>query len=72
VRYAGLAWGLILCAVSALTFYVVLSPERRNGLGVWLTALNGASLTAVTALGIGVVVLVIVLLSALRSSHHRR
>ena len=72
IRAGAIAWGIIVSAASIAVLLIVTSPERRGSFVDWLTSLNVASISLLSVLALGVVILLITLLSGIRKAQRAR
>lgn len=72
LRAGAIAWGVIVSAASIAVLLIVTSPERRSSFVDWLNSLNVASVSLLSVLALGVVILLITLLSGIRKAQRAR
>ena len=72
IRAGAIAWGIIVSAASIAVLLIVTSPERRSSFVDWMNSLNVASISLLSVLALGVVILLITLLSGIRKAQRAR
>jgi hypothetical protein len=72
IRAGAITWGVLVSAASLAVLLIVASPERRSSFGDWLNSLNVASISLLSVLALGVVILLITLLSGIRKAQRAR
>lgn len=71
-RWAAIVWGVFFAAVSWIAIWVLCSPARRDDVSDWFAALTPGTITAVSLLSVGVLVLVAGLVGLIRRMQRRR
>ncbi|KRA25798.1 hypothetical protein ASD65_16225 [Microbacterium sp. Root61] len=58
IRWAAVIWGIVLGAIAAGAFWIVIDPDRGAAVGDWLTSLTALSTVSYSILAIGGLALV--------------
>jgi hypothetical protein len=71
IRFGAIAWGLLVCALAAATFWIATDDSRRNAFGNWITGLTPGTFGLLVMLIIGGLLLLWGGLAAIRRSQER-
>jgi TRAP-type C4-dicarboxylate transport system permease small subunit len=71
-RWAAIIWGLIIAGIAATTLAIIGSPERRLALSEWAATLTWGEVWVLSALVLGVFILVLAVLALIRRAQRRR
>ena len=71
-RWAAIVWGLIIAGIAATTLAIVGSPERRLALSDWASTLTPGAFWVLSALVLGVLILILAVLALIRRAQRAR
>ena len=72
IRWGAIAWGLIVCALAAMTMVITGSPDNRTAFVEWLGRLTPGTMWLIAVFVVGGVILLLGLLAALRRGGRAR
>lgn len=72
IRWAGIAWGTIFCAIGLTTMLIAGSPARRDGFGDWIGQLGVGGIVLVGVLALGILILILGILAVIRRAQTPR
>lgn len=72
IRWGGVVWGAILIAISVLVLYTLSSRDRERAFELWVTHLQPESAWTLAVVAVGIFILIMALLTALRSAQRKR
>jgi hypothetical protein len=71
VRAGAIVWGLLVVAFAAAVIAVSATPDARNAFDAWQASLTPATWVVIGVVALGVIVLLIAGVSAIRSAQRR-
>lgn len=71
IRSGAIAWGVIVCAISATVLVIVSSPQGRAGFLDWAIGLGAGGATLILVLGFGCFILLVAGLSLIRRAQRK-
>lgn len=72
IRWGGVVWGAILVVFAGFVLALVSSRDRQYAFEYWLTHLRAGSAWTLGVVAVGVFILILALLAAVRSAQRKR
>jgi uncharacterized integral membrane protein len=72
IRFAGIAWGVLLATAALVLLGIVASPSRRAAAAEWLGSLQGDTVAIILAIVFGAVLVLSALLASVRRLQRER